>query len=476
MSKLKRSKTIAKITKKDRELFDKEFNFKRCSIISTRATDDLQPRDISLKAAKEFNSMLVWQVEELQEEREKLSERIVELEVTVSQLNNNVEYKTFELKRVKDENVVLRSSLGETAQEVQALRVDLVTKSQDLKAMEEHAKNCSNESEFWQRERADTRDKLQKNEEKMGRLQLEVNYSRNLSSRDREESKHLADDLATTQKEIQLITKKLQEAQDCLIVLQGENRRLVDEITSVKNTLESKITELSDTKQEMELLRLTKGEAPRASGFYVMNGAGTERMSSFYRSDEERRNSTWFGDSGGRQSRRSDVEQSVLVMLQSLRRTSNMFKANDMLPINALEEVKEAETGDEDQEEEYSPRGTDGESEMLDGLSTIRTVDDYVELTLVDQKPIKMDILNLYNHLTAAAVRTNYPDIDLPIADLIRLGENMPFWQLHPYYTHIFESIIEKSKKPSNRRTGGWFKWTRKREQSRTPEPLGTSV
>jgi len=475
MSKLKRARTIAKITKKDLELFDKEFNLRRCSIISTRASDDLQPRDFSLKAAKEFNSMLVWQVEELQEERKKLLERIVELEVTVSQLNENVGYKTFELKRVKEVNEVLRCNLDETSQEVQALRVDLKTKSLDLKVMEDHAKNCSNDSDFWKRERRDTNSELQTKKEENDRLKLEVKYSREVSTQDREESKHLANELATAEKEIQRITEQLQKAQKSLIVLQEENIRLVGEITYIKTTLECKSIELRETKQEVEYLRSTKVETPRASGFYVMNRSGTERTSSFW-SDEERRNSTLLGDSGGRQSRRSDVQQSMFTMLQNLRRASNLSKANDILPISVLEEVKEVDTSDEDQQEEDFSRGTNEESEILDGSYTIRSVDDCVELTLGGQKPLKMDILELYNHLTAAAVRTNYPDIDLPIADLIRLGENMPFWQLHPYYTHIFESIIEKSRRPCNRRTGGWFKFTRKREQSKTPEPLGTTV
>jgi len=434
----------------------------------TRASDDLQPQDFSLKAAKEFNSMLEWQVEELQEEREKLLERIVDLEVTVSQLNNDVEYKTFELKRVKDENEVLRSSLDETELEVNVLRVDLQTKSIDLKVMEDRAKSCSSESDWWKKCKVDTNNELQEKKEENARLKLEVQYSRKLSSQEREESKTLADDLATAQKDITLITERLEEAQESLIALKGENIRLVDEITRVNRTLESKIIELSETKQEVELLR-----ARRASDFYA---SGIERMPSFYRSDEERRNSTWLDDSGRRQSTRSDVQQSMFVMLQNLRRASNMFKANDMLPTNVLEEVKEAETSDDDQQEEVYSTGTRRESDMLDGSYTIRSVDEYVELTLGDQKPCRMDILDLYNHLTAAAVRTNYPDIELPINDLIRLGENMPFWELYPYYTHIFESIIEKSRMPSNRRTGGWFKWKRKREQSKTSERKGTAV
>lgn len=467
MSKLKRSRTIAKITKKDLELFDKEFNLSRNSN-ETRASDDLQTRDVSLKAAKEFNSMLAWQMEELQEEREKLTERIVELEVTVSRLNNK-------LKRVKNENEVLRCSLDETAQEVKALQVDLQTKSMDLKVMEDHAKHCSEESDFWQRERADTNYELQQNKEENSRLKLEIDYSRKLSSADREESKHLTNDLGKAQKEIESLSKRLQKAQESLIALQGENIRLVDEVTLVRSTLESRSIELSDTKQEVDHLRRSKKERIiRNSGLFVMNG--TERMSNIYRSDEERRNSAWLGDSGGRQSTRSDVQQSMFVMLQSLRRASNMFTANEMLPRDALEEVKEVDTSDEDQEEEYFSGGTPRESEMLAESYTIRSGDDYVELTLGAHKPLKMDILDLYNHLTAAAVRTNYPDIDLPIHHLIRLGESMPFWELHTYYTHIFESIIEKSRTPRNRRTGGWFKWTKKREQSKTPEPLGTSV
>jgi len=375
-----------------------------------RASDDVRPSDV--KAAKEVNSMLGEQVLELQEEREKLLGRISELEITVSELNNSVLYNIVELKTAKKENEVLRCSLEETVQEAQALRVNLGTKTQKLKFMETHAENINNESDFYKRSRADTDWLLQKKREENTLLKEEVSNRRRISSINQEETQHLANDLFMAETQIKILTKRLQGKEDSLKALQEDNIRLADEVKLAKSALESKIIELNDTKQEVEFLRSRKGDTSPGSIFQVHR---IDRMS---RSEESSRNLIVPP------SRRSDPQQNLFVMLQNLSRASDMFASNT-LDESKLEEANEQ----------------------------------------------KIDILNVYAHLTAAAVKTNYPDIDFPNADLVRMGENLPFWELYPYYTHFFETMKEDSRKrsSSNRKTGRWFRWMTKGEQAKTP-------
>jgi len=407
---VKRARSDNIVTDKDREQFEEHF-------IIGRPPDDDRPSDVSLKAAKEVNSMLGEQVQVLQEEQEKLLGRISELEITVSELNNSVLYNILELKTAKKENEVIRCSLEETLQEAQALRVELETKTQKLKFMETHAENINNQSDFYKRVRADSHLLLQKKMEENTLLKVEVSNRRRISSIEQEESQHLASDLFNAQTQIKILTKRLQGKEDSLKALQEKITRLAKEVTLAKSALESKVIELSDTKQEVEFLRSRKEDTSPGSVFQVHK---IDRMS---RSEDERSSHTLFVPPG----RRSDPQQNLFVMLQNLSRASDMFASN------TLDDVKQEEANDTNEQ--------------------------------------KIDILNVYAHLTAAAVKTNYPDIDFPNSDLVRMGENLPFWELYPYYTHFFDTMKEEKRKQSssNRKTGGWFRWMKKGEQAKTP-------
>jgi len=457
-TKLKRSRTEV-IGSKGLELLEEECNIS-IGIDEPRASEDLRARNSSLQAAKEFNSVLGSEVEELQEERLKLLERIGELEEAVSQLNNTVENNMCQLRIAKEQNDVLRSSLEETEHEAKVLRFDLETKTHNLKLMEDHAKNCITEANLLKRSRTDTVTQLQKNREENTRLKQEVDDSRRISSMEREESQHLANDLVGAEKQIKLLTNQLREAQEALQALQKDNVRLEDEISLAQSSLITKTIELNDTKQEVEWLRHPKSDTRRNSNVFEIHGM--ERVS---KGDINRlsRGSTRIGDLSAFQTRRSDFQQNMFFMLQSLRGASNIFSNNSVM------EEKEPEINEADLQDNFFTQGTHRESAKWDG-QTMRSVDEHVERSMSDEKePFQMDILDVYAHLTAAAVKTNYPDIDFPKDDLIRLGNNMPFWELHPYYTHIFESMKEKTKtkrSPTTSRTGGWIRWMRKREKS----------
>lgn len=454
-TKLKRARTVV-IGSKDLERLEEVRDIR----VDSNEPRDVQESNVSLKAAKELYSVLGVELEELQEEREKLLKRIGELEETVSQLNNTVDINMAELRLVKDQNDVLRLSLRETEQEAKVLRFDLETKTRDLKLMEDHAENCIIETNLMKRSRTTTEVQLKKNREENSRLKLEVDASRRISSMEREESQHLANDLVEAEKQIKFLTKQLRDAQEAVEGLQKDNIRLEEEINLAQSTLETKIIELNDTKQEVEFLRRPKFDTKRNSNVFEIQCM--ERVS---KADNRSlsRGSSYVGDIGAFQSRRSDFQQNMFYMLQSLRGASQIFSANQ------LSEQKEPEIIEEDLQDDFFSRGTHRESTKWDG-QIMHSVDEHVERSMSDEKePSKMDILEVYAHLTAAAVKTNYPDIDFPKGELIRLGNNMPFWELHPYYTHIFESMKEKNKTKRNSttsRTKRWLRWKRKPEKA----------
>jgi len=464
-AKLTRARTLNKITRSDQERFEKEFNL----MSSNRASDDLQARDVSMKAAKEFTSMLGWQVDELQEEREKLLERIGELEVTVSELNNSVAYSMSQLQTTKCENEILRSSLREAEQEAQTLRLDLKTKTRDVVCMEEHVKKSNIESEFLKRNYVVSDSLLVKNKQENTRLKLEVNNSIQTRSLERQETKLLVEDIAKADKKIKLLTKRLEEALQSYKALEEDNTRQEFEITTLKNTLQGKLIELSDTKQEVEFLRRPKAGTRRSSNIFQFS---TKHCVFESESENESRVSTYMA--GQRTSTRSDIQQNMFIMLQSLRGAD--LYTSDMM------DVKEARRSDTEHKDDILPRASDThrQSEIIEmdecverssEVQTRRSVDEHLEVSMAgEQEQLKIDILDVYAHLTAAAVKSNYPDIDIPNARLLRLGESMPFWELHPYFTHIFESIKEKNgiKQRSTTRNRGWFSWMRKGEQSET--------
>jgi len=402
------------ITDEDRERFEEDIKVRRCSN-AARASGEVRPSD--LNAALEINSVLGEQVEGLQEEREKLLRRIGELEITVSQLNDRALHNVLELKTAKEENDVLRCNLEESVQEAQALRINLDTKTRDLKLMKIHAKNINNESDFHRRSMADTDWLLQKKSEENTRLKVEVNNRRRISSYEQEESQHLANDLQKAENKIHILTKRLQEKQTSLEALQEDSILQADKLRLLKSALESKIIELSDTKQEVEFLRRAKGKVDSSSrDIFQLHKIDRNSRS------EDDMSSRNLSVNPIRRSDPQQPQQSLFVMLQNLSRASDMFASN------TLDDVKEETENDTDQQ--------------------------------------NIDILHVYAHLTAAAVKAKYPGVDFPNANLVDMGQDLPFWELHPYYTQIFEGLKKQTRKPSptNRKTGGWFRWMKKGE------------
>jgi len=443
---------MVKISKKDRERFaislHKRPSERQYSSYGS-STDDLPARDISLKAAKEFTDTLANQLDELVDEREKHLQQISELKSTVNELKTNVEDIMSQNKLAKDENELLRRTLRETEEEANALRVQVEEKTHELKHLNDHVEHCNLESDLLRKSRFESNTLLKKNKLECNRLKLEVTNSRNYSSIQQEEAALLADNIDKANKEIQRLNKRLKHAEDSCVGLQADNIRLEEEIASLKTTLQAKMLELDDAKQQLEFLRCPKTDRRTSSVYQLHN---VERMTRKFVLESD--SDTEYDTSPTR--RRSSLRQNMFVMLK---RASEVYTTD-------LSECKETCTSIIKEEDEEAGRRS---SDVWH--SPISAVDEDVDFSVPGvQKPNKMDIRNVYAHLTAAAVKSKYPDIDVPNVDLIRMSENMPFWELYPYFTHIFEGLKEKrsSKERSTPKTGGWFSWLTSRDESNT--------
>jgi len=439
---------MVKIPKKDRERFaislHKRPSERQYSSYGSY-TDDLPARDISLKAAKEFADTLANQLDELMDEREKHLQQISELKSTVSELKTNVEDIMSQNKLAKDENELLRRTLRETEEEANALRVEVENKTHELKHLNDHVEHCNLESDLLRKSRFESNTLLKKNKLECNRLKLEVTNSKNVSTIQQEEVALLSSNIDKANKEIQRLNKRLKHAEDSCISLQADNIRLEEEIASLKMVLQDKMQELDDTKQQLEFHRFPKTDR-RTSSIYQLNAV--ERMTRRFVLESD--SDTEYNPSPTR--RKSSLRQNMFVMLK---RASDIYTTD-------LTECKETLMSDQIEED-----GEAGRRSSDVWHSAISVVDEDVDLPESGvQKPNKMDIRNVYAHLTAAAVKSKYPEIDVKNVDLIRMSENMPFWELYPYFTHIFEGLKEKksSKERLTPKIGGWFSWLTSRD------------
>lgn len=382
--------------------------------------------------------MLEYQMGELVDEREKLLLQINELQSTVSELKTNVQDVMSQHQRAKDETELLRRTLHETEEEAHALRIETARKTQDLERLNAHVEHCQTESELLRTSRLESNTMLKKNNQEYHRLKLEVTNSRRYSSLQQEDAANLANNIDKANKDIRRLNKQLMDAEKSCLDFQANNTRLEDEIVFLKTTLNSKLLELDDTKQQLIFFRNPKN-IRRASSIYQLNAIEKIARNCVIDSDSE-------AEIASPTRRQSSLRQDMFVMLR---------RASDIYP-TAVMERKETERSEIDNQDEYEDRRS---SEVWHSPHELGSVDEHMELSGMQKR--KMDIRNVYAHLTAAAVKSKYPEIEIPNVDLIRMSENMPFWELYPYFTHIFEGLQEKrrQKEPSTPKAGGWFSW-----------------
>jgi len=75
----------------------------------------------------------------------------------------------------------------------------------------------------------------------------------------------------------------------------------------------------------------------------------------------------------------------------------------------------------------------------------------------------KEKMLKVFVYLTAAAVKYNFPDVEIEKSVLIQLADAIPFWDLHNSYTRFLKSLREKdakkvSKRSKQQRLFGWIR------------------
>jgi len=380
----------------------------------SQINDDLQAKDVSLKAANEYALSLEHQLYELLEEREKLTCKI-------SELQDNLHLTSSRLKFAQDCNEVLTRSLYESDQKVQALHKILGEKENKVKQLKNGLELSASEAEFMRQSRSYANDLIEKNFKEAMILKHEAANSKWKSSYDRQEADILLQNLNEASIKIEHLTKDLESAKRCASCLEDANLHLADEIASLKAIIVTKEKELRDALLELEFFRSANKNV--SDIFEHARLFRTKRLNFAMDNISDFDNN--FTPPLSANTRRSSLNQNLFFMLQSQEQEVAEWK-----------------------EDSQSPR-TLSPHTLIKSESSASSLPE-INKTPGAKKFKRMDILTIYPYLTAAAVKYRYPDIDISCKELVSLGENVPFWDLFPFFSNILEKSKTKKKHKSS--------------------------
>jgi len=228
---------------------------------------------------------------------------------------------------------------------------------------------------------------------------------------------------------------------------QQENAHIRGEIQSLKAMYENKTFELIDAQRELESLRQMVGDRRDVDAAFGQLPSGLHGSREQHEPSDDGSTVTPFTASPQRSISSNDSKgKNLLVMMNE---------------VSMLEQENKT-SGSEAEEEYYGDGDLSRTSEP--------EVEKYVSNPWIDSKK---DMLVVYLYLTAAAVKCKYPDIEIRNWELVQLGQDMPFWELYPFFQHLFEGLRMKEKSVSgtnsrrrktrkrqkHSKAGGWFSW-----------------
>jgi len=404
--------------------------------------DEIQEKDIALQEAWRLNC-------ELGEKMEKIQTECV---ILSSQLENSQS----DLESARTESELLRITINDLQGRVNELENVNYERCENLDRMAQNLQFFENETEAYKLHQGRSDEFLLKAQEEKESLSLEVERSRQTSIRltrkaDEIEEQHrlVCQDLISAEEEKSKLVKEIMKVKEAHNECLEENCHIREEIKNLKAMYENKIFELIDSEKELESLRRAAEDKP---GY-----------------DMPCRTYNLSCDSSGLKSIEDNSKRppsEVLLPMGSPISIGSRGKETSLLVM--MNEVFEHKNSASEAEENLGGN--------LHRTSEPEEEDDYSE----GCKDSNKDMLLVYMYLTAAAVKSKYPDVEIKNWELIQLGQDMPFWELYPYFEHIFRGLKEKSKsrirsdwKPKkqigNKNSGSWFKWMRGNETHHLP-------
>jgi len=437
----------------------------------------IQEKDTALLSAEQFNRKLIEQVERLQMQ---LVEKTSALEHTVQQ------------------NALLRENIYELQNRADALEDATMEKDSNLQQLEMNLHHYQEESEALKRNRAATSDIIEQARRVEKDLSIEVANTKRNSIFVQQEAVKLSQDLKKAHRQIESMAKanerleqRAKEAERFKESCEEENWHIRNELNSLKSMIESKTFELIDAQRELVSLREQIGDDRQEDHAFGL-------LETIEDSDTTRKNTSSNSNSDVDDNTENKLEKKVKDV-ESLKRDS-FDEADDETRKSIQEENFQEENllvmlrGTDDYEE--AQLEADGEEKGSDSEGVELVTDEYftaqdcayenkqddievprVSVTKRDAQKANKDMLVVFLYLTAAAVKYQHSEVEIKTAELIILGQGMPFWELYPFFMSVFETLKVKNEGVANNeerkssKLGSWFGWMKRKRKVKS-EPV----
>jgi len=365
----------------------------------TELHDEILEKDAALKSAEQLHY--------------ELGEKLDRMTTDQIRLTSKLEKSQSDLQSAREENELLRITIKDLEESVNALQNVTHEKEESLGKMAKDLHYFESETEAYRLNQGRSNNLLLQIQKEKHELSIEVANTRRAShyvKRQAEEMESqlqlVCEQLNAAVNEKSKVRQEIVEIKEVCTDFQQENFHIREEIKNLKSMYEIKTFELIDAQRELESLRRAVGnkrDEDGAFGHLLLNHCeSSERDSGDVRLSNDSGQVTPLGVSP-RVSLNSveDKEKSLLVMINEV----------DIFDLES--KISESEA-----EEDYG----DGDRQ--------RASEPEVETVQYNPDPwldSKKDMLLVYLYLTAAAVKCKYPDVEIKNRDLIKLGENMPY-------------------------------------------------
>lgn len=415
-------------------------NFAR---LLTELHDEIQEKDAAIKAAEQFHY--------------ELGEKLDMMETERIRLTSQLEKSQSELQSSREENEHLRITIEDLEESVSALQNVTHEKEESLGQMAKDLHYFESETEAYRFNQGRSNSLLLQVQKEKHKLTVEVANTKRNSIYVKRQAEDMGNQLRLLYQQLKAaenektkLTQEIMEVKKVCTEFQQENFHIREEIETLKSMYDHKTFELIDAQRELESLRAVGNKQEE-------DGALAHLRLSHCESSE--RDPTRGGP--------SECSGQITPIGVSPRESPTSVESRQKTLLVMMNEVNifdlENKTSESEAEEDYC----DGDRQRASEPEVVQ----YAADPWVDSKN---DMLLVYLYLTAAAVKCNYPDVEIKNSYLIQLGQDMPFWRLYPYFDHVFQTLKKKEKccaenearRRRDGKNGGWFKWMLGKGQS----------
>jgi len=473
-----------------------DFDF---SVMVSEINLALQEKEASLSKAEEI-------IVELQQRLSQSEESCKNLWDQKESIQVELEKSTMALERSLQQNNLLRENFFELQNHTCALEDSTMAKDNNLQQLERNLHHYQEESEALKRNKAATSFFIEQTKREKKSLSFEVQNSMQKSMSIQREAHKLSDALRKAHSQLNSLTKdhdrlefSLKEFKQIAEKYKEENEHIRLEMSSLKLLVENKTFELIDAQRELVSLReivssnqaVDCGVVEKIAYMSHRNSRSSGRSS---QSEKQVRKwsvqlSQYDSENGNRLVGKVVGSRSPKISVSDSLHSFESENENLLVMLhntNDYDEARRSQSGDDKKSDNDIEEQT---IEQVDNIFTLRSVceneikhenknEPRISVTKSNIRSSNRDMLIVYLYLTAAAVKYQYSDVDMQIADLIQLGKDMPFWELYPYFIHVFESLqlkndgvsinsvnrLAEERKSNKSKLGSWFSWIKSRK------------